>query len=690
MLDEARNLAVREGDLVLGTIAVEELARHFQLDKATLETEVLHAAIRQAKTPAALAPSIDAAFTLAHKEIAAESFDEVQSMLRVVASAAAKLRGTNLGKSAFTQQKLVQYARQMYEDSRTAATTLADDPSNAEANLALGRFHCLAAEDWKTGLALLAQSSDNYLKAPAARLVADASDSAAQLALADTWWKMAEELRGNDEETLLLQNAARHWYSEAASRLAGADLTRAQLRLFTDDAPSGAAQQPYQLPLGGLLGQVALLPEKVTGKVTPAGGFASFLGNGKIDYPRVPAVSYICEFELTFAKPQGTFKLRFGTPQRGSRIAFEWQPKESVFQCRVHRYNGRGYAWRGSRSYRAGETLRFTYYVNECNQTLLLNNGRGSGAKAPPADLQLSIYGGGDVAVNVSHCEFRPWTAADALARKCKIRPGRVEGNSQETALQWHAQNVDLDDRPNINTPEPFVIGTTGTPMQWVSPGTFQRTYPNLKDPRLPTEVTVTQGFWIGRYEVTQAEWARLMPNTTSRVTGSPFLPVNGVSWKDAAAFCLLLTEREKKERRLPNGCLYRLPTEAEWELACRAGSKEKFGTSKNDFWSKERSDWHPHEVGTSTPNAWNIYDMHGNVAEWTCEMWHDIPAKSPLRLVDPFRPPADKNSFLCWRGGNWWQSEQDMSSSARDRDRSQDPGYTGFRILLGPIPQPK
>jgi formylglycine-generating enzyme required for sulfatase activity len=687
LLDEAHDLATREGDLALGLIAAEELTQQFELDPLPLKLEAVRSSVRAARTPAALTQPIEAAFAMAREAIAVDSFDEVLSVLRVVGAAAKDAKGTNLGESVLAQQKLLQHARQLYEESRPAAAAHVDNPEDGEANLTLGLFYCLAMEDWDAGLTMLAKGSDESLRVHAARLVADSSDTAAQLGLADAWWEIADTPRGTFEEKTLLRNAARHWYKLALPRLTGLDLAKARERMapFTPQTRR-TARQPYRLAMGGLAGLSELLPEKSTGKVAPGGGFANFLGKGRIEYPRVPATSYIHEFEITFAQPKGSLTLHYGGVRQGAKIVFVWIAETGMFRCRVLRFVGGTVYWSGEKNYRAGETFRFTLYVNEDAKMLYQNDAPVRSAHASPVDLRLVLYTGDGTAVNLSHCAFRPWTEADAQLRKYTIPPSRVEGNVTEAALQWHGRNIDLGDRPIIKTPEAFVVATTGTPMQWVDAGSFRRTYAGADPPRSPTEVLISQGFWMGRYEVTQAEWARLMPSAVSRVTGSPFLPVDGVRWEDAARFCMLLSEREKKERRLPAGYAYRLPTEAEWEYACRAGSSEEFCTGERDFWTKERSGWRPHEVGTSTANAWGIFDMQGNVAEWCCEKWQELPAKTPFRLLDPYLSPSGKTDLLCRRGGNWWQPETAATCSVRGYDRSEDGGHTGFRIVLGPV----
>jgi formylglycine-generating enzyme required for sulfatase activity len=142
-------------------------------------------------------------------------------------------------------------------------------------------------------------------------------------------------------------------------------------------------------------------------------------------------------------------------------------------------------------------------------------------------------------------------------------------------------------------------------------------------------------GFWMGKYEVTQSEWARLMGSMPSHALdkgkGDRY-PIYYVSHSDATEFCRKLTDLERNAGRLPSGWAYRLPTEAQWEYACRAGTTTAtaFGDQLDSTQANFGGDW-PYngapkgpdlkktvEVGSYRPNAWGIYDMHGNVAELT------------------------------------------------------------------------
>ncbi len=133
--------------------------------------------------------------------------------------------------------------------------------------------------------------------------------------------------------------------------------------------------------------------------------------------------------------------------------------------------------------------------------------------------------------------------------------------------------------------------------------------------------VWIDKGYWIGKYEVTQAQYQAIMGTNPSWFRG-PNLPVEQVSWHDGMAFCDKLTEIEKAAGRLPTEYKYILPTSFQWEYCCRAGTiysdYNVDGVELSELaWYKANSGGTTHPVGQKKPNAWGLYDMHGNVSEW-------------------------------------------------------------------------
>ena len=210
----------------------------------------------------------------------------------------------------------------------------------------------------------------------------------------------------------------------------------------------------------------------------------------------------------------------------------------------------------------------------------------------------------------------------------------------------------------------------------WCAPGSFEMGSPATEQGRLDGEthrtVSITKGFWLGKYEVTQRQWASVMRGNPSKFK-NPDHPVETVTWHDCEIFLRRVNAALKDMS-------FRLPTEAEWEYACRAGSKEPVsgsGQIGEMAWYEVNSDSQTHEVGRNKPNAWGFYDMHGNVLEW-CSDWYSVPAVGDA--VDPKGPPS--GSFKVLRGGCWFFSDRDCRSAYRLR---REPGLRncifGFRL---------
>jgi formylglycine-generating enzyme required for sulfatase activity len=204
---------------------------------------------------------------------------------------------------------------------------------------------------------------------------------------------------------------------------------------------------------------------------------------------------------------------------------------------------------------------------------------------------------------------------------------------------------------------------------------------------RAKNVVTLTHDFWLNRYEVTQDEYQGLMGSNPSHFTnGALNCPVEKVSYYDALNYCARLTERERQARRLPANWQYRLPTEAEWEYACRAGSTNffSFGDSPSEAhhfaWTSENSEGRTHPVGGKRPNSWGLYDVHGNVWEWCSDWFEPYP---PRDLRDPSGPATGQ--FKVFRGGGWNQEIQFARAPNRFMmSPSNGIYFVGFRVALG------
>src|SRR5882762_4117815 len=173
------------------------------------------------------------------------------------------------------------------------------------------------------------------------------------------------------------------------------------------------------------------------------------------------------------------------------------------------------------------------------------------------------------------------------------------------------------------------------TNLVFIPPGTFRMGSPTNEVDRFDNEgpqvaVTISRGFWMGKYEVTQGEYLAVMGSNPSNFQGDTNRPVETVSWFNATNYCGKLTQRERAAGRIATNSVYRLPTEAEWEYACRGWTSARFSYGDdpdltnltNYAWYFDNSRNMTHPVGQKLPNPWGLYDMHGNVWEW-CQDWY-------------------------------------------------------------------
>ena len=199
--------------------------------------------------------------------------------------------------------------------------------------------------------------------------------------------------------------------------------------------------------------------------------------------------------------------------------------------------------------------------------------------------------------------------------------------------------------------------------------------------------VTLTQPFWLGRTEVTRGQWQKLMglrPGELSVAEPDSGLPAVGISWFSAVEFCQRLTQWERKSGILKSGEKYRLPTEAEWEYACRAGTNTVFSFGDDESrlgefaWFLGNNRGSPQTVATKQPNSWGLYDMHGNVFEW-CADWHGGKLAGGRNPVGPQRGSTRVN-----RGGAWDSDPVYLRSFGRPNSfPTATDSYLGFRLTL-------
>lgn len=263
-------------------------------------------------------------------------------------------------------------------------------------------------------------------------------------------------------------------------------------------------------------------------------------------------------------------------------------------------------------------------------------------------------------------------------------------GDGDDAKPKRAAEKKTGGSKPAVTRAEPIAreVITNGVEMKLVRipAGTFDMGNDKGFDDEVPVHrVTISKDFFLGATEVTQAQYEAVMGENPSQNVGSSDLPVDTVPWDKAVEFCKKLSEKE--------GLEYRLPTEAEWEYACRAGSTGVIGLAEGGVevneadveeyaWLRLNSEA-TQPVGRKKPNAWGLYDMHGNVFEWCQDNWLPYLDKA---VTDPVavatKVQKAKGEFFVLRGGSWEWGLDNAKTSARCRCKKVLRSRTvGFRV---------
>ncbi|MEX2380891.1 MAG: formylglycine-generating enzyme family protein [Opitutales bacterium] len=297
---------------------------------------------------------------------------------------------------------------------------------------------------------------------------------------------------------------------------------------------------------------------------------------------------------------------------------------------------------------------------------------------------------------------------AEKTGREEEIAPREVPRETTESAHKVARLDAIVDpqcfENETETAPGKAPVNINEKQMVSIQAGSFILGSPSEESGRSRTEgprtrVVLSQGFWIARYPVTQQEYSEIMNANPSYFTGDLQRPVESVTWEEAMTCCELLTQRERARRNIPENHSYRLPTEAEWEYAARAGSDAPYsygGDPKHEnlnryAWyyensgraeegAKEISRRTTQPVGQKQPNSWGLHDVHGNVWEWCQDRWSAFHPGGAL--CDPQGP--ENGSFRVRRGGSWISQAQDCRSAARGvLHPSSSHALLGFRVVL-------
>jgi formylglycine-generating enzyme required for sulfatase activity/serine/threonine protein kinase len=287
-----------------------------------------------------------------------------------------------------------------------------------------------------------------------------------------------------------------------------------------------------------------------------------------------------------------------------------------------------------------------------------------------------------DMAEQIETSKAREAELQQALAAQRELAESRL-------AMLKKVEGETAEPKPTETSDEPIdlqetLVNSIGIELKLIPAGAFTMGQAGSDSDETPHEVTLTQPFYIGVYEVTNAQWQRVMGSVPRNREDGDDLPVANVSWDDANEFCRRLSALAEEKQA---GRVYRLPTEAEWEYACRAGTTKQWSFGEDESrlgdyaWFGGNSDGQTHAAGTKKPNAWGLFDMHGNVWEW-CSDWYGGHGEG--EVTDPQGPSRGIGRVI--RGGSWDDAAGNCGSANRGRDvPSSRIVILGFRLALSP-----
>jgi formylglycine-generating enzyme required for sulfatase activity len=291
------------------------------------------------------------------------------------------------------------------------------------------------------------------------------------------------------------------------------------------------------------------------------------------------------------------------------------------------------------------------------------------GADGIPAGTIRAEVDGACLVVLKASGEVDSMMETDSAPNGCASRR-EAERRAQEAQRQ-QAEKVVAAGKAKAATMPATIRNNAGMELVLIQPGRFMIGSGSGGD-ALQHEVTITQPFYIGRYEVTQAQWQSVMGNNPSgfdKCGGN--CPVEMVSWNDAEGFISRLNSQG-------GDYTYRLPTEAEWDYAALAGTTGDYAGNLDALaWYDQNADGRTHPAGTKQPNAWGLYDMHGNVWEW-CQDWYGGYKAAPS--ADP-QGPANGTSRVL-RGGSWIDSADLCAFDISLLQPAHSSSTHGFRVV--------
>ncbi len=672
----------------IGVRAIERLQRDFEFaESVTEKAQMLAYATQDIQDEWERTFILRYAPRLLKLSRTAEDFAGVKALYQHLAIQSRGAKDPELMKKVSALQDQVDGARQLKLEADAALTTLETRPGEPVASFKRGLYLGVVQADWHKALPLLARHQGIHLGKNAAEL--ESKGDSFSKPTPDLDKKMGEslvELAASQSgiaaksKAAVLREAAKFWFRRAhlSGGVGHREAVAAALGLEHQSLPRRA----FGLAANGVGGEQEVAPVRVDhgGARGTKEVYARFTGKSEIEYPVLKSPHFTHAMLLDFQRPGGRINFMYHRGEDGVQLSVIGDRNSNTFRCELHRYIGSSYKLEGKLNLkvRPGHRIALDMVCRPGKASLVYLGKVVLEIRATDGDcqLQISVADGSQLTLHKSF--LRPHMPIDR--KRIGGFPRNiltVDGNWAMDAIINHRRNAGLATQPDAGQHSLFVLPSTGAAFVPIKSGQFKWQFD-----RKYQDVQIPDNYWIARNEVTQREWTAVLGSNPSRSHGSPWLPVDGISRSDAKAYCKALTKIEADAGRLPQGYVYRLPTEAEWTYAGRGGDTNLSPMTEQQVHCMPSSRHRPRACGVGVPNAWGLFDMQGNAGEWTLDAF--VASRAPGTISPYAKPDAQTDEFVVC-GGSWWQSYDHCHLWRRRRWPDVATYGIGLRPVLAP-----
>jgi hypothetical protein len=693
-LEISKEIAIDAGQPAIAVWIVDHLHRWYETDPQRITSErveIVNEATRKVIDAYMLSEALNVLAKMFRNPEYRDQLDKIRAVVRKMQSHAKRKRASAIQKDAEDDLRFLDMAVWLYQQEFVGQ---GNDGTTLETLFAIDSFRdAIVYEQWdeciedlkKSGIGKNADGAIGELSKIVSAIGIENESTNAAVELADWFWNAAEAIQATEGKHAL-KTAARYWYCKSAGKLEKARIDQVKLRFAEDTDMTGKPQSQPSIWIDTLQERGWRRGNDISGSISASSDAVHFVDQSGLEFGQFSVPALVLEFEVQFKNPNGSFDVVIGD-RRNRRIRFAPDSEKKVLKVSVTGSDGMADISPIEASTAFAPTARISIYLRPGQIDVFTNHHATVSVPFGSDPCALRLQTGKESDLLVTNCVGRSWTKFDEALTGMSVPQFRHDGNVALAAYQYYVRlkNIAFDNSRRGNRPQvatsvhlPMIPIAPNRPVEVVLPAGGQQ------------NVRLSNEYWISEYEITQRQWTILMEDYPSVTTGSPFLPVDQVSYNEVAEFCKRLTLAEAKSGRLPKGMVYRLPTEMEWLFACqrffpeRPNAPPAVNANDDSFWRQETCGGSVQQVGSYNNVQRRVYDMRGNVSEWVLDAWHDM-SNFSNQESDPVHLPRSASDWIQVRGGAWWNSLDECQETTRHWSESNGAVGRGFRVVLAP-----